>query len=113
MAQETSLLGALLPLMLMSAMGSPVGYALAKKKGYNPVRWAVLCALPFFNFVFVWYCVGGASRHIEEKIDRALLTLATIQDEISARSTRTSTNQGQPLESDSKPPYAPPKSRLE
>lgn len=64
----------LLPLVVMGVIFAIPAYMLAKEKGRNPWKWAILSLIPVVNWFCIWYFVGTPSTRLENKID-ALLKL--------------------------------------
>jgi hypothetical protein len=72
--QESSLLS-LLPLLLLSLCMGIASYLLAKDKGRNAVKWAILGSIPLVNIPCVWYFVGASNVRVERKIDDLIARL--------------------------------------
>lgn len=45
----------LLPFFIICIPVATINYFLAQRLGKSPVLWAVLSAIPVFNFFFIWY----------------------------------------------------------
>lgn len=76
---EPSLLLSLVPVMLMSFFIAIGSYLLAKDKGRNVPLWTILGAIPFINFIFVWYFVGAANLRLERKIDELAASVEALK----------------------------------
>ncbi len=77
MNQETGGSGVVTLLMFIvwCAVISVLSHFLAKEKGRNVALWTVLGAIPFVNFIAIWYFVGAANFRLERKVDQILETL--------------------------------------
>jgi hypothetical protein len=76
---ESSFLS-LLPLLLLSLCMGIASFLLAKDKGRNPVKWAILGSIPIVNFACVWYFIGASNVRVERKIDDLIARLnATVK----------------------------------
>jgi len=73
--QNESTLLSLLPLLFMSLFIAIASYLLAKDKGRNSTKWAILGAIPVVNFVCVWYFIGASNLRVERKLDELLARL--------------------------------------
>jgi hypothetical protein len=62
----------LVPLVVLSAVLGVQSHFLAKEKGRNVALWTLLGALPFINFVCIWFFVGAANLKLERKVDQLL-----------------------------------------
>lgn len=64
-----------LPLLLMSLCMGIASYLLARDKGRNPVKWAILGSIPLVNFACVWYFIGASNLCFEKKLDALIAQL--------------------------------------
>lgn len=68
---QASTAGALIPfvtLILFSGTIATVAFLLAREKGRNVALWTVLGAVPFVNFVCLWFFIGAANLRLESQI---------------------------------------------
>jgi amino acid permease len=61
-----------IPTLLVSAMIAVIAYLLAREKGRNVAVWTILGAVPFVNFICVWFFIGASNLRLERKIDQLL-----------------------------------------
>jgi len=72
MNQGTNPILSFLPLIVFSVMLAVPATLLAKEKGRDRWKWAVLSLIPGVNVVAMAYFVGTPSSRIEAKLDRLL-----------------------------------------
>jgi hypothetical protein len=56
-----------LPLVIASMVIAAVANILARQKRRSVVAWTALEAIPFVNFLLVWYFAGAVNQGLEEK----------------------------------------------
>jgi hypothetical protein len=61
-----------LPLFLVGVIFSIPAYFLAKEKGRSPLKWVLLCFIPFANIFFIYYFIATPNTRLEKKIDALL-----------------------------------------
>jgi hypothetical protein len=69
-----------LPLLIASLVIAAVANILARQKGRSVVAWTALGAIPFVNFLLVWYFAGAVNPRLEEKLDRIVASLGRAAD---------------------------------
>ena len=69
-----------LPLLIASMVIAAVANVPARQKGRSVVAWTALGAIPFVNFLLVWYFVGAVNLRLEEKLDRIVASLGKAAD---------------------------------
>lgn len=70
MNEQTSyVIGMFIPLIAVSIPYAFVGYKLAQQKGYNKIKAAILCCIPFINLFCLPYYMGAADNILRARLD--------------------------------------------